>query len=107
MTIAVNLSAEQKQAILGYNTQQMQSVANAAQAGSVSSDQFVYFAAFDGTNNDRAYPERSDNRYRSNPDMLAKQVQSAKDANPALNLSVGYFPGVQQSQSDRCAQIQL
>ena len=55
--------------------------ATAAQA-TISPQQFVFFAAFDGTNNDRAAVHKSGSPQDSNVAQLEKQVDLAKDANP-------------------------
>lgn len=52
MTITVELNAQQKQAIADTNRRQAQAIKDAARPGAVPAKAFVFFAAFDGTNND-------------------------------------------------------
>jgi hypothetical protein len=51
MVTKVILNPEQTQLVSTTNQEQAQAIINAAQAGAISSNQFVFFAAFDGTNN--------------------------------------------------------
>jgi VCBS repeat-containing protein len=97
MTIVVDLNAQQRQEVLDYNMQQREAIANAAQVGAIPSDQFVYFAAFDGTNNDRDHVGRSGVSLSTNVAKLADQAESQKEASSNPNFFVGYFPGVQQT----------
>jgi len=95
MPTTVSLNAEQRQQVLSANQQQAQAVLAAAQAGVINANQFVFFAAFDGTNNDRAHPERSGDPYTTNADELEAQVELAAGTNS--NVVARYYPGVQQS----------
>lgn len=52
MTTTINLSAQGQIRILDGNSQQAAVIAAAAQPGVLSPTKFVFFAAFDGTNND-------------------------------------------------------
>ena len=62
-------------------------------AGSATSaPKFVFVAAFDGTNNDRANRPLSGNPHQTNVANLFDQAEAAKATNP--NLKTGYYPGV-------------
>lgn len=52
MTTSVDLNAQQKQAVLDTNRRQARAIKDSARAGAVPANAFVFFAAFDGTNND-------------------------------------------------------
>lgn len=67
---------------------QAQAIANSA-SQTISKNQFVFFAAFDGTNNDmNSVPQGEQN---TNTAQLWKQVKSALEENP--NLGGNYYPG--------------
>jgi hypothetical protein len=53
---------------------------------------FVFFAAFDGTNNDKNNIPLSGHPYQTNVANLYDQAWVAQDFNP--NLGTGYYPGV-------------
>ncbi|HJV80757.1 hypothetical protein [Noviherbaspirillum sp.] len=76
MTIQLNLNDDQKQQVLNATLQSAQTIRNSAPVGGVSgSDTFVYFAAFDGTNNDLA---NSGNQQTTNVAELWKQYLAEK-----------------------------
>src|SRR5438132_7920072 len=56
MTVTVTLTEEQRQQLISTAQQQAAAIVSAAESGAVRSDAFVYFAAFDGTNNDLEPP---------------------------------------------------
>lgn len=53
---------------------------------------FTFFAAFDGTNNDRERPQLAGDGWSSNIGQLAWQGKDAQKYNPGIR--VGYYPGV-------------
>jgi Ca2+-binding RTX toxin-like protein len=53
--------------------------------------QFVFFAAFDGTNNNRTNLSKSGDPLTTNVGQLSTQVEKAAESN--LNLDSGYYPG--------------
>lgn len=85
--IAGSLNDQQTQ----QEQQNAQAIADAAQAGAIRSNQFVFFAAFDGTNNDRNDVPLSGNPQDTNVAQLYYQTQVAAASNK--NLGVGYYPG--------------
>ncbi|HUX81329.1 MAG TPA: hypothetical protein VMV35_00680, partial [Halothiobacillus sp.] len=70
---------------------QQQAQAIAASTSAVQAGQFVFFAAFDGTNNVRTDPAYSGDPQSTNVGQLAFQVDAASNLN--LNLASGYYPG--------------
>lgn len=72
---------------------QAQAIAEAAETGAVKKDQFVFFAAFDGTRNDKGDVELSGNPEDTNVAELYKQADEAIQANPNGNLRAGYYQG--------------
>ncbi|WP_145840404.1 calcium-binding protein [Denitratisoma sp. DHT3] len=83
MTTEIDLNPTQVQSIYDHNVQVMQTITGAAQ--SVASNQFVFFAAFDGTNNDQdnaLLGEQSTNVWQ-----LFNQVTQSN------NLKARYYPG--------------
>lgn len=92
MATTVNLNDEQRSFVIAYNNTQQQAIANVAQAGSIQSDQFIFFAAFDGTNNNKANPALSGDPQQTNIGELIDQVNGANDSETS-NVGIGYFPG--------------
>ena len=86
MPASTTLSAQESQVV-------EQQAATLAASGSpaVQKDQFVFFAGFDGTRNDRADLGLSGTPQPTNVAELADQVRSA--AGPGASLVSGYFPG--------------
>lgn len=70
--------------------QQAQAIA-AASSLVVQCNQFVFFAAFDGTNNIRTNPGFSNDPQPTSVGQLAYQAESAAQGNQ--NIGVGYYPG--------------
>jgi len=70
--------------------QQAQTIA-ASSSLAVQSGQFVFFAAFDGTNNIRTNPGFSNDPQSTNVGQLAYQADTVTGSNP--NLAVGYYNG--------------
>lgn len=99
MTTTVILNDAQLQQVLDQTLRQKQAIIDSARAGAVPDGQFVFFAAFDGTNNDRANVQRSGNPLSTNVAQLAIQVETARASNSARDLAVGYYagPGTQGS----------
>jgi hypothetical protein len=88
MTITAGvLDAKQTQRALD----QGQAIVDAAEVGAVRDNQFVFFAAFDGTRNDMTDVPLSKNPQDTNVAELYKQAYKAKDTN--TNLGVGYYQG--------------
>lgn len=89
MTRSIDLGAQLQQQVLETDQQQVQAIVNAAQSGAVSANnQFVFFAAFDGTNNDLT---NAGNVQNTNVAQLFQQAKAAEQATP--NLQSNYYPG--------------
>jgi hypothetical protein len=89
MTLSVPLNPRLQEGILSTARQQADAIADAARAGAVSIDnQFIFFAAFDGTNNDL---ETTGHGQNTNVAQLFLQAQAAQKTNP--NLQANYYPG--------------
>jgi hypothetical protein len=89
MTKLVDLTGPLQQGVLATVQQQAQAIADAARPGAVSTaNQLVFFAAFDGTNNDLT---TSGHEQNTNVAQLFLQAQSASQANPEL--LANYYPG--------------
>jgi VCBS repeat-containing protein/YD repeat-containing protein len=71
--------------------EQKDSIAAAAQP-SIQANQFVFFAAFDGTQNDRNNLPLSGTTQQTNVGQLFEQVRDANLTNPGVQW--GYYPGV-------------
>ena len=67
---------------------QSQAITNAAKTGAITSSQFVYFAAFDGTNNDKNHLDIGGNPMSTNVAQLFDQLAQT------TNFKGGYFSGV-------------
>lgn len=94
MTTIVDLNAAQTKFILDTNQQQKQAIISAARADAVSKNGFVFFAAFDGTNNEFSNDGSLQN---TNVAQLFTQVAEVQGANP--NVFAYYYagPGTQGS----------
>lgn len=90
MTIKIELNAQQIQALQEYNQNQIPVIINAAQESVIEDGQFVFFAAFDGTNNDMNY--HPNDKYDTNVAQLWNQYLVARSGK--ANLGGGYYPGV-------------
>ncbi len=89
MTSTVSLNAQLRQQILETNQEQVQAIIDTAQSGAVSTaNQFVFFAAFDGTNNDL---ENAGNVQNTNVAQLWEQFK-AKIGTNSLNVGGQYYP---------------
>ena len=85
----MELTADQKQAILRTEQAQAEQIIGAASADAVNADRdFIFFAAFDGTNNDLTNPGNPQN---TNVAQLYLQAQRSEARKP--NLSANYYPG--------------
>ncbi|MGB7815549.1 MAG: hypothetical protein WBL28_04275 [Methylotenera sp.] len=87
--IAGELSESQTLRALG----QAKAIAEAADVGAIKKEQFVFFAAFDGTRNDMGDVELSGNPEDTNVAQLYKQAVKAAKENPDGNLKTEYFEG--------------
>ncbi|MDP9123474.1 MAG: hypothetical protein M3N82_02565, partial [Pseudomonadota bacterium] len=88
-SIAGTLTPDQVQTAI----QQSQQIGAAATANSLgASNQFVFFAGFDGTNNDAAHLSLSGNPLPTNVRDLVDQVRQANP--PDGSVVAGYYPGV-------------
>ena len=90
MTRTVTIGPDLPSQILDTNREQAKKIVAAAQAGAVSTQgRLVYFAAFDGTNNDLTNPRNAKN---TNVAQLWTQFRPGIGAtNP--NIGGNYFPG--------------
>jgi hypothetical protein len=89
MTGQVDLGAQLQQQVLDTEQKQVLAIVNAARSGAVSTANcFVFFAAFDGTNNDL---ENAGNAQNTNVAQLFLQAQAAEGTAP--NLQANYYPG--------------
>ncbi|MBD3810941.1 MAG: cadherin-like domain-containing protein, partial [Betaproteobacteria bacterium] len=85
-TIVSTLTSEEIQ-----QAQQRAQAIAATSTLAIQSDQFVFFAAFDGTNNIRTNPGYSNDVQSTNVGQLAYQADVAAATNG--NLAVGYYSG--------------
>lgn len=88
MTIAIKLNDEQIHSIYEENLKKSQEIERAAQQGAVPKEKFVFFAAFDGTNNDMN--ELSGDFQSTNVGQLWDQYKIGM----GKNLHGGYYPGL-------------
>ena len=89
MTLSLTLNPGLQQGILNTAQQQVRAIANAARPAAISSaDQFVFFAAFDGTNNELETVGHAQN---TNVAQLFLQAHAVAEATP--NLQASYYPG--------------
>jgi len=89
VTLSLTLNPGLQQGILNTAQQQVRAIANAARPAAISSaDQFVFFAAFDGTNNELETVGHAQN---TNVAQLFLQAHAAAEATP--NLHANYYPG--------------
>lgn len=89
MTTTAAIDAGLQSRILATNRKQARAILRAAKPGVIGAGgAFVYFAAFDGTNNDR---DNADSIQNTNVVQLFDQVESAAASNP--NLRAGYYAG--------------
>jgi hypothetical protein len=87
--IAGELNEAQTERVLA----QAQAIAEAAETSAIKKEQFVFFAAFDGTRNDMRDIELSGNPEGTNVAELYKQADKTIQANPDGNLRAGYYVG--------------
>ena len=86
MTITIDIGPEITQTVRNENLQVAQDIANAAQRNAIANDQFVFFAAFDGTNNDQDQNLPAGEQSTNVWELINQITQTA-------NLKAGYFPG--------------
>jgi len=90
MTLQIELSQTQIQRIHDENVKTVREIENAARVGAVSSGAFVFFAAFDGTNNDMN--DLAGDRFCTNVGQLWSQYQA--QAGGMQNIDGGYYYGL-------------
>lgn len=73
--------------------QRAEAIVNVAQQGVIKKEQFVFFAAFDGTRNDMKDIQLSGNPQDTNVAELYKQVDKQAKGNPEGNVVARYYPG--------------
>ncbi len=89
MTTTEILGAQLRQQVLDTNRAQARAIVAAARPGAIGANgAFVFFAAFDGTNNDLL---NAGNAQNTNVAQLYEQVQAATGAHPSLRAH--YFAG--------------
>ncbi len=88
MTIAIKLNEDQIRSIHEDSLKKSQEIERAAQQGAVPKDKFVFFAAFDGTNNDM------DNLSGDSQCTNVGQLWDQYKAGVGKNLHGGYYPGL-------------
>jgi len=88
MTISIRLTPEKTSQITTIDDQAKASIANAS-TGKIQSNQFVFFAAFDGTNNDFA---NSGNTQNTNVAELWDQYRP--NIVTGSNYGGNYYPGL-------------
>lgn len=88
MTIKIELNSDQIQKSFDANTATSQECGEAAQKGSVPKDNFVFFAAFDGTNNDM------NNLAGDFQSTNVAQLWNQYKGGASDNLNGGYYPGL-------------
>ena len=71
--IAGSLDNQQTQLVL----QQQQAIIDAAQVGAIRDNQFVFYAGFDGTLNDRSDVTLSGNPLNTNVAQITRQAEDA------------------------------
>lgn len=86
MTFVIDIGAANAQFVRDENLQRAQAIANAATTDAIANDQFVFFAAFDGTNNDED-KDLPAGEQSTNVWQLYKQVAQTD------NLKTGYYAG--------------
>src|SRR5436190_21920577 len=86
MPVSTTLNSEESQTV----QQQAQTLAGSG-APVVPLNQFVFFAAFDGTRNDQADLGLSGTPQPTNVSELARQVQMTLA--PGVNVAAEYYPG--------------
>src|SRR4051812_47181436 len=88
MTRSIDLGAQLQQKVLETAQQQAKKIVEAARPGAVKDDHFIFFAAFDGTNNDLTTAGPGKN---TNVAQLFLQAQAAASTHPGLQAN--YYPG--------------
>ena len=73
-------------------TRQSGQLFSSSATSQVNPNQFIYFAAFDGTNNDKNKLSTSGTTQQTNVGQLFDQIKNANISDP--NVSTGYYPGV-------------
>ncbi len=87
--IAGELNEKQSERALA----QADKIANAADTSAIKKEQFVFFAAFDGTRNDKGDMKLSGNPEDTNVAELYLQARKAELGNSSRNFKTGYYKG--------------
>ena len=90
MTIKIELNAKQTRDVRDENLARMQDIIDVAAAGAIAGSQFVFLAAFDGTNNDKDVPPAGEQS--TNVGQLWDQFVAASGPGSA-NQGGKYYPG--------------
>lgn len=88
MTQEIELGAALRQTVLDVCRLQAQAIVDAAKPATIGPKVLVFFAAFDGTNNDM---DNVGNNQNTNAAQLFKQAQAGEQGNPGLKAN--YYPG--------------
>lgn len=59
----------------------------------ITDKRFVFFAAFDGTNNDRDAVYKSGSPLDTNVAQLERQISAVWEADPTVSVRSKYYPG--------------
>ncbi|TCV85425.1 DUF2235 domain-containing protein [Sulfurirhabdus autotrophica] len=92
MPIEIDLNATQRQDSLDYNLEMCKKMIEGAVEGAIPKGQFVYFAAFDGTNNDKNNVHKPEQQ--TNVAQLWEQYEVAMGEAGNEGLHGRYFPGL-------------
>lgn len=92
MTKKIDLNRQQTENILGHNLMISKIIVDGADKEAVPKGKFVFFAAFDGTNNDKDGKRDKETPYSTNVGQLWNQYEEKQKTNPRLH--GGYYPGL-------------
>ena len=93
MSKKIKLNRDQTRNSLEHNVIKSKIIVDGADRGAVPKGKLVFFAAFDGTNNDKDNLDRkSDTPYSTNVGQLWDQYEEKQKTNPRLHGK--YYPGL-------------
>ncbi len=92
MPVEIDLNATQRQDSLDCNLEMCKKMVDGAVEGAIPGGQFIYFAAFDGTNNDKKNVHKSEQQ--TNVAQLWEQYEVATGEEGNGGLHGRYFPGL-------------